>query len=85
MSDDKRESYDAYMSRMMREQSKKSNNHATSNTDAIKEDMKRLTEAYYEAMKRKKKSLKFWQKNSFERNILIGIIVWLIMRFLEII
>ena len=52
MSDDKRESYDAYMSRMMREQSKKSNNHATSNTDAIKEDMKRLTEAYYEAMKR---------------------------------
>ena len=36
-------------------------------------------------MKRKKKSLKFWQKNSFERNILIGIIVWLIMRFLEII
>ena len=52
MSDDKRESYDAYMSRMMREQSEKSNNHITSDTDAIKEDMKRLTEAYYEAMKR---------------------------------
>ena len=45
MSDDKRESYDAYMSRMMREQSEKSNNHITSDTDAIKEDMKRLTEA----------------------------------------
>ena len=30
MSDDKRESYDAYMSRMMREQSEKSNNHITS-------------------------------------------------------
>jgi len=52
MSDDKRESYDAYISRMMREQSEKSNNHITSDTDAIKEDMKRLTEAYYEAMKR---------------------------------
>ena len=52
MSDDKRESYDAYISRMMREQSKKSNNHITSEADAMKEDMKRLTEAYYEAMKR---------------------------------
>lgn len=52
MSDDKRESYDAYMSRMMREQSEKSNNHITSEADAMKEDMKRLTEAYYEAMKR---------------------------------
>jgi hypothetical protein len=52
MSDDKRESYDAYISRMMREQSEKSNNHITSEADAMKEDMKRLTEAYYEAMKR---------------------------------
>ena len=52
MSDDKRESYDAYMSRMMREQSEKSNNHITSDTEAIKEDMKRLTEAYNETMQR---------------------------------
>ena len=52
MSDDKRESYDAYISRMMREQSEKKPNYITSDVDALKRDMKELTEAYYEAIKR---------------------------------
>ena len=52
MSDDKRESYDAYISRMMREQSEKKPNYITSDVDALKRDMKELTEAYYTAIKR---------------------------------
>ena len=52
MSDDKRESYDAYMSRMMREESEKKPNYITSDVDALKKDMKELTEAYYTAIKR---------------------------------
>ena len=52
MSDDKRESYDAYISRMMREESEKKPNYITSDVDALKRDMKELTEAYYTAIKR---------------------------------
>ncbi len=47
-----RESYDAYIGRMMREESEKKPNYLTSDVDALKKDMKELTEAYYTAIKR---------------------------------
>ena len=43
------ETYDAFMKRMMREDSKKSR-YVTSDISALKEDMKQLTEAYYTAI-----------------------------------
>jgi predicted nucleic acid-binding Zn-ribbon protein len=45
------ERHDVFLKRMMQETSKKSR-YVTSDIAALKEDMKQLTEAYYEAIKR---------------------------------
>jgi|TARA_B110001454_G_C12557481_1_gene366177 predicted nucleic acid-binding Zn-ribbon protein len=52
MSDEPRESYNAYIGRRMREDAENKPNHFSSDIDALKKDMKELTEAYYTAIKR---------------------------------